>query len=875
MSAAPEATKVDVVNVVLNGREVQGRPGQTILDVAREVGVDIPTLCHDPRLEPYGACRLCLVEVEGARGPMAACGAKITEGMKIQTHTDKIVKLRKFVLELLLTNHPLDCPVCEAAGDCRLQDYAYEYVIDMTPWGWRAPEVTDPGTHPNVAHYGARCILCGRCVRICREVMSIGCWGFLNRGYDSEVDTPYRQPLRDVGCVSCGQCISTCPVGAITTHRAQSGARVWQTDKTRTVCSYCSNGCEFVVHSYKNRVVRIASDVDRGLNGGNLCVRGRFGQGYTTASDRLLKPLVRNAAGVLEESSWDQALARIVAEARNVQPKGAEAFAAVAGAHLTNEAAYLMNKLTRTVFASNNIDSSDLFKRRATDKALVAALGASAATNTRKDLAAADVILVIGSDITESNPVLALTVVKAARQGKTVIVIDPRRTDLARKAKIHLAVKPGSDLAVLRALMAQIVTLGLEDKDFVNSRTEGFKGFAAALKKVDVAAEAALAGVDAELLRAAAEAFGRADAAAVLFGSGVIEGPAAADVTAAIADLALLTGNVGRPGSGLYPLYYTANAQGLSDMGVRPDAGDGAPGKSLGAILDGIDDGIVSFLYVAGDDVALAVADEVRTRESLSKVPFLVVQDSFLTDTATYAHVVLPAALPTEVDGTYTNGERYVQCVKAATVPCRESVPDWEIFQEIARRLGVDWSYQSPADIMREISETVPGYAGISYDRLDDQGIFQPCTGPQDSGTEILLPSAGKGDKAVFAPLSMDTTGQAADAERPFVLITGSVREHHGTGVRSRRSEGLTRLCPDARAQVNSTDAQRLGLAEGDRASVSVDEEHEVTLPVCVTAHVPEGVVFVPGFSPVAPVTRLLSRDATDVTRVKVEPTKK
>ena len=256
MPAPAEATSVEVVNLTLNGQEVRARLGQTILEVAREAGVDIPTLCHDPRLEPYGACRLCLVEVEGARGPMAACGAKVSEGMKVQTHTEKIVKLRKFVLELLLTNHPLDCPVCEAAGDCRLQDYAYEYLVDMVPWGWRPPQVGDPGNHPNVAHFGARCILCGRCVRICREVMSIGCWGYLNRGYDSEVDTPYRLPLEEVGCVSCGQCVSTCPVGAITGQRTPFGARAWQTEKVRTVCSYCSNGCELLVHGYNGRVVQ-------------------------------------------------------------------------------------------------------------------------------------------------------------------------------------------------------------------------------------------------------------------------------------------------------------------------------------------------------------------------------------------------------------------------------------------------------------------------------------------------------------------------------------------------------------------------------------------------------------------------------------------
>ena len=311
MSPAGDTTGVQTLTVTLNGEEVQARPGQTILEVAQDAGVDIPTLCHDPRLEPYGACRMCLVEVEGARGPMAACGTTITNGMKIQTHTEKIRKIRKFVLELLLTNHPLDCPVCEAAGDCRLQDYAYEYLVDMVPWGWRPPVVGDPGPHPNVAHFAARCILCGRCVRICREVMSIGCWGYLNRGYDSEVDTPYRLPLQEVDCVSCGQCVSTCPVGAIVGQRAPQGARAWQTEKTATTCSYCADGCRLVMHSFRDKVVRVTSETGTGLNNGNLCIKGRFGLGFAEATDRIGHPLVKNAKGELEDASWDDALARV------------------------------------------------------------------------------------------------------------------------------------------------------------------------------------------------------------------------------------------------------------------------------------------------------------------------------------------------------------------------------------------------------------------------------------------------------------------------------------------------------------------------------------------------------------------------------------
>ena len=787
---------------------------------------------------------------------MAACGTKVSEGMKVQTHTDKIVKLRKFVLELLLTNHPLDCPVCEAAGDCRLQDYAYEYLVDMVPWGWRPPQVGEPGNHPNVAHFGARCILCGRCVRICREVMSIGCWGYLNRGYDSEVDTPYRLPLEEVGCVSCGQCVSTCPVGAVTGQRTQFGVRTWQTDKVRTVCSYCSNGCELLVHGYNGRLVQVQSEQGRGLNQGNLCVRGRFGQGYVNASDRLLQPLMRDSAGELQPATWDEALARIASEAEAAREQGGEAFAALCGAHVTNEAAHLLQKLARTVMGSQNLDSVDLYRRRAADEALERALGSSSATGTRKDLATADVIMVIGSNITDSNPVLSLAIVKAVRDGRTVTVIDPRSTDLARKATFHLAPEPGTDLFLLRGFLAHILALGLEDKAVVASGAEGLEELRSSLRDVDIEAEARRSGVDPGLLRAAAEAYGRADAAAILFGSGVMEGPAAEAVATAIADLALLTGNVGRPGTGLYPLYYTANAQGLKDMGVAPREG----GKALPEIIDGLDDGSVRFLYVVGEDPALALADEARTRASLAAAPFLVVQDSYLTDTASYAHVVLPAAVPTEVDGTYTNGECFVQRLRAVTPPAGQSRPDWQIIGDLAARLGADWPSAAPADVMREIAGTYAAYSEVSYAALEGQELLAARV------------SGAGGAEPRFMPLA---TGAPSDdglaAQRPFLLVTGSVREHHGTGVRSRRSEGLTKLMPVAQMQMNPVDAQGLGLSEGDQVKVTAGNDRSIELSVTLTARIPDGIVFVPAFSPEAPVTRLLERQASGVTRVAVE----
>ena len=773
MSAVPETTEAQMVTLTINGQKLQGRAGQTILEVAQSGGIDIPTLCHDPRLEPYGACRMCLVEVEGARGPMAACGTTVREGMKVQTHTEKIIKMRKFVLELLLTNHPLDCPVCEAAGDCRLQDYAYEYLVDMIPWGWRQPEAVDPGDHPHIAHFGSRCILCGRCVRICREVMGIGCWGYLNRGYESEVDTPYRLPLKEVECVSCGQCISTCPVGAIVGQRASEGARQWQTGKTVTTCSYCADGCRIVLHDYRGKVVKVQSETEKGLNQGNLCVKGRFGIGYGDSPERVTAPLVRNDKGDLEETTWDAALGRVSEKIGEVlKVKGGQAVGAVCGTHCTNEAAYLLQKFMRAVVGSNNIDSIDSPGQAASDEALLGTLGVAAATTSRRDMHMAEAILVVGTNLTESHPVLALEVVKAIRHGKSVVVIDPRETELAEKATMHLAVRPDTDLAALKAIMRHVLDAGLVDVDFVGSRAEGFTTLEGMLKGVDVGVEAGTCGVDTDLLRRAAAAFGEAARALIIYGSGVTQGPKATKTVRALVDLALMTGNVGRAGTGVVPLRFGANSQGIADMGVGPDRLPGGVSvgqagavdtmeSAWGSSLSGLSRGAsltemlvpakadaLDVLYVVGADPALAVPDEKTVRATLEEISFVVVQDSFLSDTAEYADVVLPAAVTAEDDGTFTNGERFVQRVRPALPAPGECRQDWLIVQSIANGLGEKWTYGSPAEVMREIAQVAPTYGGITHERLEQEELQWPCAVVGSPGTATLHTDDFAGGKA-------------------------------------------------------------------------------------------------------------------------------
>jgi predicted molibdopterin-dependent oxidoreductase YjgC len=640
----------------------------------------------------------------------------------------------------------------------------------------------------------------------------------------------------------------------------------------------------------------VASEVEKGLNVGNLCVKGRFGIGYVNSSDRLTTPLVRNAAGELEQTSWEEALARVVERALAVRrDKGGAAMAAVCGTHSTNETAYLLQKLVRTVFASNNIDSIDHGWQAASEEALAPVLGASSATNSRLDLAEADVILVLGANLTESDPVLALQVIKALRSGKTVIVVDPRTTELARRAELHLAIRPGTDLALLRGMLRHLLDLGLQDEDFVAEHTEGFSALKASLEGIDVAAEAETCGLDVKVLQAAAEAYGRAAAAAILYGPGLTQGPKGTESAKAAVYLALLTGNLGRPGTGIYPLRSGANSQGLFDMGVRPDRlpggspltdpetrakleavwgsalPEGTTGYTLGEILGAAEAHEIDFLYVVGADPALSAADESRTRKALESVDFLVVQDSFLTDTASYADVVLPSVVSSEDEGTFTNVERFVQRVRRAVPTLGDALPDWEIIQRLANASGADWAYADPADVMREVADAVWSYNGISYERIGVQGIQSPCPSADHEGTPILYADGFGQRKAVFAAVDSGVAETAIDADYPFALLTGCVLEHHGTGVRSRRSSGLTELMEEARLEINPADADRLGVSNGDRVRVLARDKGAIELAAWVTGRVLAGTVFAPGFSATAPVSRLLERGPAACPAVRVE----
>lgn len=887
MSSLPE-TEVETITLTIDGREVSVAPGTTVLEAARSIGIEIPTLCHDPRLEPFGACRLCLVEVEGGRGPMPSCALKCTDGMVVHTQTERIRKLRKFVIELLVSYHPLDCPVCEAAGDCRLQDYAYEYGVAVSPWGWHPLDFPTRDDHPNIARNPNRCILCGRCVRICREVMAIGCWGFRNRGYDTIIDTPYNMPLEEVGCVSCGQCVSTCPVGALNMKRSRYAARNWQTNKTITTCAYCAVGCEQEVQTFRGKFVRVKARVGEGVNKGNLCVKGRFGMEYVNSEERLVSPLVRGDDGLLRPATWEEAINRAAEGLKKA--KGPQTVGIIASARCTNEENYLLQKLARTVLGTNNIDNGARYNHAAAVATLKPMLGYAAMTNSIGDLAQADVILVAGSNTTEEHPVLGLELIKALRAEKQLIVVDPRCTDLAKKATLHLAVKPGSDAALFAAMLKHIVDAGLVDEEFVAERTQGYEDLLASLESVDLERAAETCGIRPEDIRAAAELYAKAGAASILFSAGLTQQRFGAAAITALVDLALVCGNFGRPGTGINCLAGPANAQGACDMGCLPDflpglrslsdgeavraveaamgarMSDTTPGKTISEMLAAAAAGSLSALYIVGENPAVSEPDQPKVREALEKVGFLVVQDIFLSETARYADVVLPAGSVLERDGTFTSTERRIQRVRKAMEPYEDTKPDWQIVQLLANALGAGWSYDSPQAVMAEIAKVVPEYAGITYERLETGGVQWPCPAGDHPGTPILYQDGFPGGKATFLPVMAVATSFAEDGYR-FLLITGIEREHFGTGVRSRRAPGLSGLVAKARLQINPADAAQLGVQSGDNLGVK-NANGFVSVEALVSSTVPAGIVFMAQHYAEAPAAALFASEADETTKV-------
>ncbi len=874
------ATREKTVTINIDGRPVKTASGATILEAARESGIRIPTLCYHPRLSVVGSCRVCMVDVEGMKGVVPACATPVRDGMVIKTDTPEVLAARRMAVELLLSTHPLNCEDCESNGKCELQKLAEELEVDMPRFPRDREQKPVDERHPFIQYDPNKCILCGRCVRACREIAVNDVWSIRGRDGASLVSTFCNEALESVGCVSCGECISVCPTGALTEKLGFSVLPATDVKVTRTTCPWCGVGCTIELHTEGNKVVRVTSPDDAPVNKGSLCVKGRYGYEFINHSNRLTKPLIRvkpKGEGTyheetwqlyFREASWNEAFDLVAQRLTEIKGKfGAESLAGISSAKTTNEDNYVMQRFVRQALGSNNIDHCARLCHASTVVAAMAAFGDGAMSNSIEDFSKADVLFDIGSNTTECHPVIGNIIKHAVRFGGTkLIVADPRSIQLAEHAATHLRHKPGTDVALLNGLMHVIIEEGLADSTFIKQRTGGFEELAKVLKEYTPEKVEEITGIPREDIIAAARIFGQAKRACILYGMGITQHTTGTDNVKSIANLLLLTGNIGREGTGFSPLRGQNNVQGACDMGALPNVFpgyqrvddsqvrekfeaawgcnlSGTPGLTLTEVLPAAYDGKIKAMYIVGENPLLSEPDIEHAREALKRLDFLVVQDIFPTETAWLADVILPAASFAEKEGTFTNTERRVQRVRRAIQPPGEARKDWQILSQLAEKMGHKFGYASAAQIMDEIASLTPIYGGMHYSRLDGAGLQWPCPDTSHPGTPILHKDKFSRGLGKFHAVEYIPPHELTSDEYPVVLTTGRVLEHWHTATMSRRAGPLRKLYPMGLAEINPEDAKRLGIWEGEMVSIT-SERGKIEATAHITEKSAPGLIF-------------------------------
>ena len=796
-----------MVNLTIDEKQVTVPKNATIYDAAKACGVKIPILCHDKKLHPFGGCRMCLVEVEQMKGRLIpACTTPVTEGMIVRSSTDEIVKARKLVLELLLLKHPIDCPVCDAAGDCDLQNLTYEYKVNCNRFTDEKFNHAIDYDNPLIERDMNRCIHCGKCARICDEIVSYGAYTFINRGIEAKMGTEFDGPLN---CEFCGSCVSVCPVGALNSRPFKFKARWWALNKTKTVCSYCGTGCQLTLGVKDGKVLTTVYDENQGFHNGQLCTRGRFGYQFINSEKRLTTPLVKKN-GQLVEATWEEAL-KLVTERLAAAKSAPASVAALTTARLTNEELFLFEKTFRGTVGTDNIDHSAGYGHAALTKGAKDSFGITASPSVIADIQKSNLLLVVKSDAYETHPVVGFEInLGVKRQEVALRIVSDKKGKLSRlpgaQTLIHT---PGSEVALFNALCRSAIEQGLA--------AEGVAGLDA-LKAAVADATAEKAGLSAEELNALAKDYASAEKALIILPIGQGYPGHDAALASAAANLAILTGKVGKEGCGLLIMGEKNNSQGAADLGIYPKAS----GLSAQAILDGAASGSVKTLFIAGENPVVSYPNRKKVEQALDKVEFLVVADLFLTETAKLADVVLPAVSFAEKSGTFTSLGRAVQQVRKAIPAVGLAKSDFEILNSINVALGGS-SYASQADVFAEIAATVPAYKGLTQAGLGDQGAILPV-----AATPKLVPVAAKA---------------AAPVAGKLALVTGSALYHCGT--MSRFGEGPMYVCPDGYAEISVADAAALKIADGDSVTVT-SGTGAVTLPAKVGKRVPQGTVFAP-----------------------------
>ncbi len=872
----PKRISDKTVNLTIDGVSVSVPEGTSVMHAASLSGVTVPKLCATDSLEPFGSCRLCLVEIEGRRGYPASCTTPVAEGIKVHTQTPKLADIRRGVMELYISDHPLDCLTCATNGDCELQDMAGAVGLRDVRYGYEGENhlksVKDT-SNPYFTFDPSKCIVCSRCVRACEEVQGTFALTIQGRGFDSKVSAGNKD-FKDSECVSCGACVQACPTATLIENTIiEAGV---PEHSVTTTCAYCGVGCSFHAEMKGEEVVRMTPNKDGGANHGHSCVKGRFAWGYATHKDRITTPMIRKSIhDPWEKVTWDVAINYAASEIQRIQKKyGRDSVGAISSSRCTNEEVYVVQKLVRAALGNNNVDTCARVCHSPTGYGLKQTLGESAGTQNFDSVMHSDVIMIIGANPTDGHPVFASQMKRRLREGAKLIIVDPRAIDLVDnsphiKADYHLKLKPGSNVAIVNALAHVIVTEKLMDDSFIKARCEddAFKSWKDFITKPENSPEAmsAFTGVDAKDVRAAAKLFAKGGNAAIYYGLGVTEHSQGSTMVMGIANLAMLTGNIGREGVGVNPLRGQNNVQGACDMGSFPHEFPGyrhvsdkatlalfekawdvklqnEPGLRIPNMLDVAIDGQFKALYCEGEDIAQSDPNTQHVTHALESMECVIVQDLFLNETAMYAHVFLPGSSFLEKNGTFTNAERRISRVRKVMSP-KNGYEDWEITQMLSNALGYKMDYSHASDIMDEIARLTPTFRGVSYKKLDELGSIQwPCNDEHPLGTPTMHIDEFVRGKGKFIITEYVPTSEKVTQKYPLILTTGRILSQYNVGAQTRRTKNVAWYEEDL-VEIHPHDAEERGIQSGDWVGI-VSRSGETVLRAQITERVQPGVIY-------------------------------
>lgn len=877
----PARVSEQQVTLEIDGVSVTVPAGTSVMRAAVEAGINVPKLCATDSLEPFGSCRLCLVEIEGKdgrrmKGYPASCTTPCESGMKVQTQTPKLADIRRGVMELYISDHPLDCLTCPTNGNCELQDMAGTVGLREVRYGDEGENhlaMKKDESNPYFTYDPSKCIVCNRCVRACEETQGTFALTINGRGFESRVSAGQMESFMESECVSCGACVQACPTATLT---EKSVIMLGQAEHSvTTTCAYCGVGCSFKAEMKGNQVVRMVPAKDGQANHGHSCVKGRFAWGYATHKDRITKPMIRSKiTDPWREVSWEEALSYAASEFRRIQQKhGKDSIGGITSSRCTNEETYLVQKLVRAAFGNNNVDTCARVCHSPTGYGLKQTLGESAGTQTFDSVMKSDVVMIIGANPAAAHPVFASQMKRRLRQGAKLIVIDPRTTEMVKsphiEADYHLKLQPGTNVAVITALAHAILSEGLQREDYILERcdVQSYTAWKEFVLRPDNSPEAmeAISGVPAAEIRGAARLFATGGNGAIYYGLGVTEHAQGSTMVMGIANLAMATGNVGREGVGVNPLRGQNNVQGSCDMGSFPHELPGyrhisdsttrslfeqawgvtlnpEPGLRIPNMFDAALDGSFRGLYCEGEDIVQSDPNTQHVAAALESMECIVVQDLFLNETAKYAHVFLPGSSFLEKDGTFTNAERRISRVRKV-MPAKSGKSDWEVTVALAAALGYPMSYQHPSEIMDEIAALTPSFHGVSYDKLERMGSLQwPCNEAAPEGTPIMHIGTFVRGKGKFINTQYFASEEKVTQRYPLILTTGRILSQYNVGAQTRRTENSQWHSED-RLEIHPHDAEDRGIRQDDWVGIE-SRAGQTVLRATVTERVQPGVVY-------------------------------